>query len=239
MKRPEFVSFVSAGCGLPVLLSHSCHTAAQRAVPNGRKRRTDAGFRTSQFLGIGGSIPPPTAISHNGEGHHVGNFSTSWGRALGRAKVAFAFHDLRRTAVRNMTRAGVPERVAMEISSHQTRALFDRYNIVSGRDLDDAMAKRTVYEAEISKAKAGANGSREPVPFPSATPLATQVTGSPPAGAWAEQPAAYNFGQGVPEGRLSAWPIRGLGAARRGRHGRGVPGARHAARAHRRDQGPA
>ena len=48
-------------------------------------------------------------IFHNGHGRHVGNFSTSWGRALGRAKVAFAFHDLRRTAVRDMSRAGVPK----------------------------------------------------------------------------------------------------------------------------------
>ena len=112
-------------------------------------------------------------IFHNGEGRHVGNFSTNWGRALGRAGVSFAFHDLRRTAVRNLIRAGVPERVAMEISGHQTRAIFDRYNIVSGRDLDDAMAKRAVYEAQMSKTRAGANGSKEPVPFPSMAPLAT------------------------------------------------------------------
>jgi hypothetical protein len=112
-------------------------------------------------------------IFHNGEGRQVGNFSTSWGRALGRAKVAFAFHDLRRTAVRNMIRAGVPERVAMEISGHTTREIFDRYNIVSGRDLDDAMAKRAAYEAEMSRAKTRANASKEPVAFPSATPIAT------------------------------------------------------------------
>jgi integrase len=109
-------------------------------------------------------------IFHNGEGRHVGNFSTTWGRALRNAEVAFAFHDLRRTAIRNMVRAGVPERVAMEISGHRTRAIFDRYNIVSGKDLDDAMAKRAVYEAEISKAKTRANGSKEPVTFPSPTP---------------------------------------------------------------------
>jgi integrase len=76
------------------------------------------------------------------KGNPVNGFRKIWDRVCTRAGVPdLLFHDLRRSGVRNLRRLGVQESVAMRISGHKTRAIFERYNIVDGADLADAASR--------------------------------------------------------------------------------------------------
>jgi integrase len=84
------------------------------------------------------------------EGHPMGDWRKTWRTACQAAGVPqLVLHDCRRTAVRNLVRAGVPDKVAMTFTGHRTRSVFDRYNIVSERDLHDAGAKLAAYVAML------------------------------------------------------------------------------------------
>lgn len=62
-------------------------------------------------------------------------------------------HDFRRTAVRSLVRAGVPEHIAMQHTGHKTRDIFDRYDIVSERDLTEGVAKLATFHAMQRQAR--------------------------------------------------------------------------------------
>ncbi len=88
----------------------------------------------------------PFVFLNAGATGRVRRFSKSWDTAC---RVAGCpgrhFHDLRRTAVRNLTRAGVGDSVAMRLTGHKTRSIFTKYNIVNDDDLRAASAQQQAY----------------------------------------------------------------------------------------------
>jgi integrase len=86
-------------------------------------------------------------VDHRGkpEPKQITSFTKAWRNACRLAGCPGRIpHDLRRTAIRNLVRAGVPESVAMKMSGHKTPSVFKRYDIVSGDDLREAAQKLNV-----------------------------------------------------------------------------------------------
>ena len=76
------------------------------------------------------------------QGKPIRDIREGWRVACAAAGVpGLLFHDLRRSAVRNMERLGFPRGVAMSITGHSTESVYRRYNIVSEQDITDAIAK--------------------------------------------------------------------------------------------------
>jgi len=94
-------------------------------------------------------------VFHRGDGTALGDFRKIWSARCTAARCPGSCSTISgRSAVRNMVRAGVPERVAMTLSGHRTRAVFDRYNIVSEDDLRAATARTADYVATHRRCRA-------------------------------------------------------------------------------------
>lgn len=86
------------------------------------------------------------------DGEPIGDFRKAWATACKQANVSHRlFHDLRRTASRNMIKAGVPQAVAMKITGHRTDSIFRRYAIVDEQQKREALAKTQQFVASTSR----------------------------------------------------------------------------------------
>lgn len=114
----------------------------------------DMSFWLENILKEGREQSPKCVWLFSRDGKPIRSFKGDWDQACTAAGVPdLLFHDLRRTAVRNMIRAGVPEKVAMQISGHKTASMLWRYNITDARDIKEAGKRTEKYLKDKKKAE--------------------------------------------------------------------------------------
>lgn len=118
----------------------AAHPRLAALLDEQRERTSELERRTGQLC--------PWVFWH-GNGRQIAWFYDGWQTACEKAELAGRlFHDMRRSAVRNLIDAGVPQSVAMKITGHRTAAVFRRYEIRDGADTFAAVERLAAWSAE-------------------------------------------------------------------------------------------
>lgn len=103
---------------------------------------------------------PESDLVFHVDGRPMGEWDGTWKRACQVAGVpGLLFHDLRRTATRNLIRAGVDPKIAMKITGHETEAMLRRYDISAEDDVRNAAVAYSAYLRRLRAADGSAKGT--------------------------------------------------------------------------------
>ena len=127
----------------------------------------------------------------NRKGRPIKDFRKAWKIACRAAGAGDRIpHDFRRTAVRNLERAGVPRSVAMKLTGHKTESVYRRYVIVSEADLSEGLTKL----ARLHEGERKSRTVTEPLQLPEGASAGRTDESSQVLGNWCRRPGSNRYG---------------------------------------------
>jgi len=156
----ESLRWSDVGDGVVYLRAENSKTRKAETLPlEGELRDIVERCRAAQAIEDENGGKRFTKYVFHRDGEPIGDFRKAWATACKKAGVPNRlFHDLRRTASRNLIAAGVPQAVAMKITGHRTDSMFRRYAIVNEEQKREALAKTQQHIAAAAGRKVVAMG---------------------------------------------------------------------------------
>jgi integrase len=129
------------------LRAENAKNGSARLIPlEGELSELIARRRAARQVKVNSTVMLSALIFHR-KGEPISEFRKSWATACKKAGIKRLFHDLRRSACKNMIAAGVAQVTAMKVSGHKTDSMFRRYAIVDETDLRTALRATQQYLA--------------------------------------------------------------------------------------------
>jgi integrase len=133
------------------LRAENAKNGTSRLIPfEGELAELMARRKAARQIKLNGTVALSGLVFHR-NGRPIREFRKSWATACTKAGIRRHFHDLRRSACRNMVAAGVPQVTAMQLSGHKTDSMFRRYAIVAENDLRTALRATQQYLATVKE----------------------------------------------------------------------------------------